>query len=173
MVVAFDLETSGLNGYYHQIVLIGMKRHGVVEQWKIWETEDEIKMIQGCLRALEQVDPFTETIVGYNNLKFDVPFITARLEVFGKMTPETWDMLHGKKWLDLYQFLGNDCRSLTNWLHRLGIQREHEEITGKHIPELFKRKQYRKIEEHNIDDLNTSEELYNTLRMRFPDLLRA
>ncbi|MCP8308924.1 MAG: ribonuclease H-like domain-containing protein [archaeon] len=171
MVVAFDIETLGKNAYRDKIILIGMKRGRKITQWKIWETNDELKMIQESLKAFEQIPSYDETIVGYNNLKFDVPFIIARLSVFGKMTPEIWDMLHNKKWLDLYQFLGNDYRRMTYWLNHFKIKRKHEGLEGKHMPDCFKRGQYDKIEQHNSDDLTTSEKLYLKLRKKFPDLL--
>lgn len=116
MVVTFDIETMGLNAYNHQIVLIGMKQGKKITQLKLWECKDEASMIEECLELIDEIPSYDETIVGYNNLKFDVPFITERLHVFGKMKPEIWGMLHNKKWFDLYQFLGNDYRSLNHWL---------------------------------------------------------
>ena len=172
MVVTFDIETLGLNAYKHQIVLIGMKKGGKIKQWKLWETKNEAEIILKCIEAFKEIDPFEETIVGYNNLKFDVPFIIARLTILNKMTPEIWDLLHNKKWFDLYQFLGNDFKSLQLWLNRFGIRRSREDIMGAQVPELYRRKQYKEIEQHNIDDLNTSEELYLKLQKEFPSLFR-
>lgn len=171
MVVAFDIETMGTNAYRDKIILIGMKQGGKITQWKLWKTNDEVKMIQECLDALEQIPSFEETIVGYNNLKFDVPFITARLSIHGKMTPEIWDMLHNKKWFDLYQFLGNDYRKMNYWLQFFKIKRKYEGLEGRQMPHCFNTKQYEKIEQHNRDDLVTSEKLYLKLQNKFPDLL--
>jgi|GEM_PF-3845427 DNA polymerase elongation subunit (family B) len=56
--------------------------------------------------------PMNVTIIGYNNLKFDVPFMLERLEILGKMKREYWG-IHNKNWFDLYQFLGKDYRSPT------------------------------------------------------------
>jgi uncharacterized protein YprB with RNaseH-like and TPR domain len=172
MVVYFDIETTGLNAYKHQIVLIGMKKGERIKQWKLWKVKDEAKMILKCIDTLRKIDSYEETIVGYNNLKFDVPFIIARLTVLNKMTPEVWNMLHNKKWFDLYQFLGNDFRSLQLWLNKFGIKRSREDIMGEQVPILYTRKEYEKIKQHNIDDLNTSEELYNKLEKKFPELLK-
>lgn len=171
MVVAFDIETSGLDAYQDQIILIGIKRGGRIKQWKIWKTNDESVVISKCLKTLKAV-PFYETIVGYNNLKFDVPFITTRLSVFGKMSSEIWSLLYrDRKWFDLYQFLGNDFRTLTSWLDKLGIERKYEDIIGRDIPKFYENKEYEKIEQHNRDDLNTSVRLYSKLRKMFPNLL--
>lgn len=167
----FDIETLGLDAFHHKIILIGMKKSGKIMQWKLWE-ESELDMILKCLEKLEEIS-FDETIVGYNNLKFDVPFITTRLQIYGKWSSHLWDILYrDRKWFDLYQFLGNDFRKMDFWLKKLGIQRRYDDIKGRDIPTLFKKKEYKKIEQHNKDDLNTSEELYIKLQEEFPELLR-
>lgn len=171
MVTTFDIETLGLDGYRDKIILIGLKRNNKIHQWKLWETKSEPEMIFKCLKVLQYVSS-NEMIVGYNNLKFDVPFIIARLEVFEKMKPEIWDRLHNKKWFDLYQFLGNSYRSLTFWLNKLGIKRAFEEVRGSIVPKSYKIGNYKEIEEHNKDDLNTSEELFLKLKYQFPQLFK-
>jgi len=171
MVVMFDIETLGLDAFEHKIVLIGMKKDGRIMQWKLWE-ESELDMILSCLKVFEQLR-FNETIVGYNNLKLDVPFIATRLQIYGKWSKRLWNLLYReRKWLDLYQFMGNDFRRMDLWLEKFGIQRNHADIKGRDIPRLFERKEYKKIEQHNKDDLDTSEELYLKLQEEFPQLLR-
>jgi uncharacterized protein YprB with RNaseH-like and TPR domain len=172
MVTLFDIETLGLDAFQHQIVLIGMKIEGKIKQWKLWKEKDELSMIFKCLKTLEKI-PLRETIVGYNNLKFDVPFISTRLSVHGKWSRDLWELLYrDRKWFDLYQFLGNDFRRMSSWLDKLGIKRKHEDIMGRDIPILYAKKKYRKIVQHNKDDLETSEKLYLKLREEFPELLR-
>ena len=172
MVTLFDIETLGLDAFQHQIVLIGMKIEGKIKQWKLWKEKDELSMIFKCLKTLEKI-PLRETIVGYNNRKFDVPFIATRLSVHGKWSRDLWELLYrDRKWFDLYQFLGNDFRRMSSWLDKLGIKRKHEDIMGRDIPILYTKKKYRKIEQHNKDDLETSEKLYLKLREEFPELLR-
>jgi uncharacterized protein YprB with RNaseH-like and TPR domain len=168
----FDIETLGLDAFQRQVVLIGMKVEGKIKQWKLWEEENELSMIFKCLETLETV-PLYETLVGYNNLKFDVPFITTRLSIHGKWTSDLWELLYqDRKWIDLYQFLGNDFRRLSSWLDKLGIKRTHKDITGRHVPVLYARREYEKIVQHNIDDLETSEKLYLRLLDEFPGILR-
>ncbi len=137
MVVAFDIETTGLDPYKSKIVLIGIKRKGRIKQWKLWEVSDELVVIKRCLWDLAKVPDYEETIVGYNNLKFDVPFVTVRLTVLDKMTTEIHRTLYSKKWLDLYQYLGNDYRRLSTWLKRFGIKGRYEEIRGSRVPKLY------------------------------------
>ena len=168
----FDIETLGLDAFQHQVVLIGMKIEGKIRQWRLWEEENELSMVFKCLETLKTI-PLYETIVGYNNLKFDVPFIATRLTIHGKWTSDLWELLYqDRKWIDLYQFLGNDFRRLSSWLEKLEIKRTHKDITGRHIPMLYARKEYEKIMQHNTDDLETSEKLYLRLLDEFPGILR-
>lgn len=174
MVVAFDIETTGLNPTTDEIVLIGMKKGKKIKQWKLWKIKDELEMISDCLEAIKEIPALGETIVGYNNLKFDVPFIRERLLVLESSveTFDLWTLLYRqRKWFDLYQFLGNDFRNLAHWSDEFKIKRRYEEIEGKDIPMLYQTEQYRKIEQHNRDDLNTSMRLYLKLRKTFPQLL--
>lgn len=172
MVAIFDIETSGLDAFHNPIVLIGLKSEGKIKQWKLWKEKDELTMIFKCLEALKKI-PSNETIVGYNNMKFDVPFIATRLQVHGKWTPELWELLYrNRKWLDLYQFLGNDYRRMDLWLEKLGIKKKHKDILGRDIPQHYSKQEYSPIEQHNRDDLETSEQLYLKLQEQFPELLR-
>ena len=61
---------------------------------------------------------------------------------------------------------------MSSWLDKLGIKREYEDIIGRDIPKFFAKKEYEKIEQHNKDDLETSEKLYLKLQEEFPELLR-
>jgi len=167
MVVAFDVETTGLDPYEGRVTLIGIKKGRKVKQWKLWETRDEAEMI---IQAIEDIMKVDETIVGYNNLKFDVPFMMERLKILGKWKREFYE-IYKKKWLDLYQYLGNDYRGLRLWLERAGIGRDYPELDGRNMPSLFERGEYVKIEQHNTDDLNTSEKLFNFLKEKNPELL--
>jgi len=171
MVIAFDIETLGLDAFQNQIVLIGMKLKGKTKQWRLWKEKDELSMILKCLETIERI-PLSETIIGYNNLKFDVPFITTRLSVHGKWSSNLWQLLYrDRKWFDLYQFLGNDFRKMSFWLKKLRIKRKYEDIMGRDIPIFYAKKKYESIVRHNKDDLETSEKLYIKLQEEFPSLL--
>ncbi|MCL7395773.1 MAG: ribonuclease H-like domain-containing protein [Thaumarchaeota archaeon] len=87
MVVVFDIETTGLDPYENEVIVIGIKKKGEIRQWKIWEISDEAEMI---LLAVEEVKETDETIIGYNNLKFDVPFMLKRLEILGRLERDMW-----------------------------------------------------------------------------------
>jgi len=174
MVVFFDIETTGLNPYEGQVILVGMKREGKIRQWKIWEIGDEGQLIMDVIEEFTKID-LHDTITGFNSAKFDLHFLSTRLSILGKMNSEIWTILHDRKWFDLYQFLGNDFQSLRLWLGKFEVRREYPELNGKDVPGYFARKEYDKIVKHNEDDLNTSEELVSKLRkakeVRVPDLL--
>ncbi|MEM1558225.1 MAG: ribonuclease H-like domain-containing protein [Thermoproteota archaeon] len=170
MVVMFDIETTGLDPYNSQVILIGMKKRGEIRQWKLWEIGDEAEMILLAMEEIKKAWENDETIIGYNNLKFDVPFMLERLRILGRAREEHW-IIYRAKWFDLYQYLGNDYRRLDLWLSRAGIKRARPEIKGRDIPGFFARKEYDKIEAHNIDDLNTSEKLFKYLKKANPELI--
>jgi Predicted exonuclease len=167
MVISFDIETTGLDPYESMVIVIRMKKGKKVKQWKIWEIGDEAKMI---LEVVEEITKTHETIVGYNNLKFDVPFMLERLRILGKFKQEFWEM-YNKKWFDLYQYLGNDRRSLNHWLSKARIKRKYPDITGRDIPILYSKKEYEKILAHNFDDLISSEKLFKFLKKINPALI--
>jgi len=62
-------------------------------------------------------------------------------------------------------------KKMSYWLSKYGIKAKYEHITGRNIPELYRKKKYRKVIQHNKDDLETSEQLYLKLQEEFPDLL--
>ncbi|MEM2611845.1 MAG: hypothetical protein QXJ45_04385 [Thermoproteota archaeon] len=51
MVAVLNVETTGLDPYKSQVILIGVKRKGNIKQWKLWEIGDEAEMI---LLAMEE-----------------------------------------------------------------------------------------------------------------------
>ena len=163
----FDIETTGLKPHESKVTLIGRKREGRIKQWRLWRIKDEAKMI---IQAIEDIMDVNETIVGYNNLKFDVPFMMERLRILGKYKPEYYE-IHYKSWFDLYQYLGNDYRSLKSWLGRAGIDRDYPELDGRNMPLAYDKGDYEKIEQHNKDDLNTSEKLFKYLKDKQPELI--
>jgi uncharacterized protein YprB with RNaseH-like and TPR domain len=163
----FDIETTSLRPYEGVVTLVGMKRRGNITLWKLWEIKDEAKMID---RVLYEISEIFETIVGYNNLKFDVPFMLERIRLLGEWE-DYYYQIYNKKWFDLYQYLGNDYRSLASWLDKAEIKREHPELSGRNMPRYYEEGQYEKIIQHNIDDLNTSEKLFHFLREKNPEIL--
>ena len=159
----FDIETTGLNPYKDTILTIQLKRDHDVVLWKIWE-KDELSAILKFLKYLRTVSS-SDSIYGYNILKFDVPFISARLNIYGQMNSENYSLLHNKKWIDLYQYLGDNYVPLDKWLQKFAIKRLCP-FTGKDIPRLYEKKKFEEIEDHAKDDLIVCEKLVEKMRFR-------
>lgn len=167
MVIYFDIETTGLNPLLDKILTIQVKRGEEIKLWTLWEEKDELRMIQHFIDYLRPIYG-NEAIVGYNCLKFDVPFIHARLNKYDAMEADTYDILHNKKWIDLYQFQGDNYISMDRWLDSFDIERGCK-YSGSDIPHLYERELHNEIEEHAVDDLIVCERLFNKLRELYPD----
>ena len=163
MTTYFDIETTGLSPFKSHLVTIQVRRDGRTTVWRVWETP-ETTMIERLLAYFDGL-PWSETIVGFNVMGFDLPFILGRLSVAKRQDESTHARLYRRKWFDLYHYLGADFRSADYWLARLGIPRSCP-YTGKDVPGLFEKGEYVKIEEHAIDDLALCEVLHEKLAAR-------
>jgi pantothenate kinase len=121
------------------------------------------------IEAIKEIMKIDETIIGYNNLKFDVPLMAERLKLLRKWKLEFYTIFT-KKWFDLYQYLGNDYKSLKFWLRKRELKGIFQTYMAE-SPFFFERVEFKKTERHNKDDLNTSERLFKFLKMRNPELL--
>ena len=129
--------------------------------WKLWEEKDESSMIMKFVEYLSKI-PWNSSIYGYNCLKFDIPFITARLSLSGLMDGRIHDVIHNKKWFDLYQFQGDYYVSMDRWCRVYGIERSCP-YSGEDVPLLYKQGKYNSIVEHAVDDLVLCELLFTKL----------
>ena len=64
--------------------------------------------------------------------------------MLGKWKPEFYEVYY-KKWLDLYQYLGNDYKSLGLWLSRAGIKKGYPELDGRDMPSFFEKGEYKNV----------------------------
>lgn len=100
MSIFFDIETTGLNPFTDSILTIQFKKGDELTVWKLWETSE----FEVLLKFLDYLKPISgnETIYGYNCLKFDVPFIVARMNHYNILNAEKYRLIFDKKWFDLY-----------------------------------------------------------------------
>ena len=160
-MLVFDIETTGLNPFNDGLVTIQIKEGGYVIVWKRWEVS-ELGMIGGLMELLKHI-PRDDPILGYNILKFDLPFIAIRLLLLGKADGRLWSSFYERNWIDLYQLLGDQYRNLDFWLARFNIVRTCE-VRGCDIPRLFTLERYDKITLHAMDDIVSCERLYTELK---------
>jgi hypothetical protein len=66
------------------------------------------------------------------------------------MNCEIYQVLYDKNWKDLYQYLGGNYVSMTNWLRFFNTERTCA-VTGADIPNLFEQGGFAEIEEHALE----------------------
>ena len=169
-MIIVDLETTGLNPFECKVISIQTKKGSQVSVWKEWDS-DELSIIERFLRFLRSVSG-DEVILGYNNLKFDIPFIYQRLSAYDKLDRTIYNLLYNKKWLDLYQFLGDDYRSMDTWLKRIGLSKSSTGITGKDVPKLYLDRKYDVIERYVLEELEMCEKLFHGLTRKYPSFFK-
>ena len=162
MSIFFDIETTGLNPYTDSILTIQFKKGTELTVWKLWETPE----VEILLKFLDYLKPisFDVTIYGYNCLKFDIPFLVARLNHYNLLNADVYKLIYDKKWLDLYQYKGDNYMSMDRWLDSYGIKRSCP-YSGRNMPLFYENEMYQEIEEHAIDDLNMCEQFVQALEL--------
>ncbi len=157
MTIFVDIETTGLSPYHSKLVTAQLKDGRDVHVWKEWEIGEPsaimqfLEYLRGKPRSIE--------VVGYNILSFDLPFIVARLVAANQMGEEIHQVLHDRRWLDLYHLLGGAWRSMDYWLAKHGIERTCH-YTGKDIPSLYDQRRYSDIVAHAEEDRVLCERLF-------------
>jgi uncharacterized protein YprB with RNaseH-like and TPR domain len=157
----FDIETTGLNPFEHKILTIQLKTEDEITVWKLWEHENEIGLIEEFRKYLRNIHK-SDLIYGYNNLKFDLPFLSFRAAINGAIVACNYRNFCDRNWIDLYQYLGGGYVSMDRWLESFGVKRSSP-IRGIHIPHLFEEKRFAEIEEHAKEDVILCEELVEHL----------
>ena len=165
-MIIFDIETTGLDPFSDKVITIQTKRGNNISIWKEWEA-GELSVLEECLGFLAGISG-NETILGYNNLKFDVPFIAQRLAVYGRFDDSIYRLLYNKKWFDLYQYLGDDYHSMEVWLGKIGLTKNDLGIQGKDIPRLYEEGKFDIIERYIEQELQMCERLFQELGRKFP-----
>ena len=169
MAVPFCIETTGIDPYRDKVLLIGMKVYDGTKLLRLWKEGDEGKMISDAFGILEQVD---DTIVGYNSLLFDIPFLHIRLNVLGRHENQIWEKVYKKKWFDLHQYLGVGHHSLQYWTYRFKITEGYSDMTSDGMRVAFEKGEYDKIIRYSIDHLDAIDGLFNLIMKRRPFQLK-
>ena len=162
-ITFFDIETTGLDPFKSKIITIQIRRNGktiIFKEWGLGEPE----MIKSFFDFIEGIRGREEIFIGYNILKFDVPFLVQRLHELKIFDERKWKILcYGLRWIDLYQLLGDAYYRFYrfgDWFKLAGMQTR---VPGRDIPGLYARKKFDKIIEHAKNELKAMEIVYNKI----------
>jgi DNA polymerase elongation subunit (family B) len=158
------METTGLDPAADEIITIQIRRRGRNKIWKSWQS-DEFSIIESFLDFLKSVDN-DEPIYGYNILKFDLPFLLSRIASYrtrSGISRSLWRLIFNKRWLDLYQILGDSYLGLREWIAQTKLERQSA-YQGSDIPNLFRNKRHGEITRYINEELRLQEALFDWIR---------
>lgn len=162
-ITFFDIETTGLNPFQSKIITIQIRRNGKTTIFKEWGL-GEPGIIESFFDFVERIRRKEEIFVGYNILKFDIPFLIQRLRGFKMLDERKWEILyHELRWVDLYQLLGDAYYTFYrfgDWFKLAGMRTR---VPGGDIPDLYARKKFDKILEHVEVEMKAMEVVYNEI----------
>jgi len=164
----FDLETTGLDSFEHEIIAIGF---GFLEgEIKVIQRSSEKEILSEFIDFLNKNKKSNLLIVGYNIESFDIPFLLARgirngiKEVTIIREFFTLDLFKVVlKYISSRAQLYNQKRKLKNVANLLGIE-VFDEIDGYEIPQLFMNNNFEKIKEHCESDVRLIKEAFIKLK---------
>jgi hypothetical protein len=161
--VYFDLETTGLNPFDARLITIQVRTRGVTTIWPVWLEGGEAQVIERFLSFTDNVYRRASRFIGYNVLKFDLPFLIARMTALNLLTPQRWvRVVQELNWFDLYQFLGDEFGRFREW--KIGLTGTGVETTNDQIPALFLQGKYHVITEYIEDEMRGYELVYDAIR---------
>jgi DNA polymerase elongation subunit (family B) len=139
----------------------------VLKEWLSSE-KTILKEFHGHLLKLRETGSIT--IVGHNMLRFDIPMLIHRMvlrkiDTHQKLLDLFHDDVYGYDTLQCltpfnnFRFKGLNAQDLSN---RLSIRPPKHD--AREIPEFYNKKQYKKIEEHVLADLDFTEDLWKKLK---------
>ena len=100
--IFFDIETTGFSPASSSIYLIGCLRREnenlIIDQFFAESKEDEQELLQQFMSLLNQY----KTIISFNGIGFDIPFIKAKCDAYG--IPEH---LKEYNYIDIFKLISN------------------------------------------------------------------
>ncbi|MCJ7632398.1 ribonuclease H-like domain-containing protein [Candidatus Bathyarchaeota archaeon] len=168
--VYFDIETYPSASFGGKVITVAYKDSSSdTKVLKEWES-DESSILKTFIEHLGE-NPRNTELIGFNTLRFDVPFIINRATRLRIDEAENLlEIFHGCYMIDLMHCLLPTNNfwfkglSAANVAQRLGIPCPHH--SGAEIREFYENKEYDKIEEHIRDDIVFTECLDKELRKR-------
>lgn len=166
--IFFDLETTGLDSFEHEIIAIGF---GFLEgDIKVIQKSSEREILLEFIDFLNKNKKSNLLLVGYNIESFDMPFLLARGVHNGikeaAIVKEFFTLDLFKvvlKYISSNAQPNNQKRKLKNVANLLGIE-IFDEIDGYEIPQLFRNSDFEKIKEHCESDVRLARESFIRLK---------
>lgn len=159
--VFFDIETTGFSPVYTQIYLIGCayreKDDVVITQYFAEKKAEEAEILSAFLSLIEKFD----TIITFNGIGFDIPYIKAKCESFSLE-----DSFSEKKYVDIFKIISSYkfLLKLPSYKQKsleafLGLQRE-DMFDGGELINVYQEYQkktedeaMRLLKQHNYEDV--------------------
>jgi len=82
------------------------------------------------IEAIKEIMKIDETIIGYNNLKFDVPLMAERLKLLRKWKPEFYTIFT-KKMVRPLSIFGQRLQKSKVLVKKAGIERDFPDLYGR------------------------------------------
>ncbi len=161
--IILDIETTGLDSLYDQLVLLGLIKYennkAYIMQYFAEDNNEEIKLLEVYLRESKE-----KKIITYNGDKFDIPFLNIRLDKHKLVPtfPETKDvykLISSKR-----KYFEFESMKLTDIEKHIGIFRNDPsryKVVSKLTEDIKRREKPKPIMIHNENDLIATEKLAN------------
>ena len=171
-IIYLDIETTGLDYIRNRIITIQLKEnYQQIEIFKIWESDEKsiLENFVNRLTGIQSNEKFT-ICVGFNIMRFDIPFLISRCNHFGIRTPNDLIQIFYRNLAhcDLLQiflpFNNWKYKGLT-WdyvLDQYGYQTKAG--SGEQIPIWYKEGKYDKIISYIESEFPPMEDIYWKLR---------
>lgn len=183
MVLAyFDIETYSPQKeplFTDKVILICIKEVGKKEKmFKEWESSEKDILKEFYSFIKEKVEKETLTLIGWNIARFDIPFLTYRIN-FHKIAKleEIFEVFRKCYWRDLrlcflpfnkLKFKGLNERVVAE---KLGVRKP--KYSNKEIKEFYEKGEYNKIEEHTLSEIDFLSDISWKLIKDIKEVLRC
>lgn len=175
LIYGFDCETAGLSPFHSDLITVQYAdEHGDLTLYAIWDYDDEDDLLFDFLTDWRDIRRKRADdgalFVGFNHLKFDVPFVLIKLltadgllERLDWTVDDCWKQLY--RWpmyLDLAHLFGADFISMR--AVRKELLATEGELESKHIPVYYESERYDLIERYVRDEMQALRQIYQALQ---------
>ncbi len=185
IIYGLDCETTGLSPFENELITVQYAdEDGTLSLYRLWEYESEAALLIDFLRDWKEIkrkrDDSGALFVGYNHLKFDVPFVFAKCLLLEEVQTaldwspqDCWKQLY--RWpmyLDLVHLFGSDFISMEAIREELlGTSDPYE---SRNIPVYYANDQYDVIEAYIEDEMAALKDIFNAVQRTtfFTELMR-